>query len=195
LLDEISGSRLNIALCMKFHWPRFNRKVHYWGAIICALPVLIVILSGILLLLKKESTWIQPPTAKGQTGDPSVGFSQILSAAISVPQSGIRSWDDIARLDIRPDKGLVKVHATNHWEIQLDHRSGEILQVAYRRSDIIESLHDGSFFHDSVKLWVFLPSAMVLLILWLTGIYLFVKPYLIKWHRKPERASNNPGAL
>ncbi len=51
-------SRLYFAHDMKIHWPRFNRKVHYWGAIICAVPVLVVILSGILLLLKKESAWI-----------------------------------------------------------------------------------------------------------------------------------------
>ena len=169
---------------MKFQWPRFNRKVHYWGAILCAVPVLVVILSGILLLLKKESAWIQPPTAKGQKGEPQVEFSKILSASAAVAQAEIKSWDDIARLDVRPDKGLIKVHAVNHWEIQLDHRSGEVLQVAYRRSDVIESLHDGSFFHERVKLWVFLPSAIVLLVLWVTGIYLFAKPLLVKWGRR-----------
>ena len=173
---------------MKFHWPRLNRKIHYWAAIVCALPVLLVILTGILLLLKKESRWIQPPTAKGQSGVPSVEFAQILAAATAVGQAEIKTWDDISRVDVRPDKGLVKVHAINHWEIQLDHRSGEILQVAYRRSDIIESLHDGSFFHERVKLWIFLPSALVLLVLWLTGIYLFVKPFLIRRQRKNSAA-------
>jgi uncharacterized iron-regulated membrane protein len=168
---------------MKAHWPRLNRKIHYWGAILCAVPVLIVILTGILLLLKKESTWIQPPTAKGQQGVPGVTFTQILAASTKVPEAAIRSWEDIVRLDIRPDKGLVKVHAVNHWEIQLDHRSGEVLQVAYRRSDIIESLHDGSFFHERVKLWIFLPSALVLFVLWVTGIYLFAMPLLVKWRR------------
>lgn len=171
---------------MKLHWPRFNRKVHYWGAITCFLPVLVVIFTGILLLLKKESSWIQPPMAKGTKGEPTVGFSQILSASAAVQQAEIKSWADISRLDLRPDKGVIKIHAINHWEIQLDHRSGEVLQVAYRRSDIIESLHDGSFFHERVKLGVFLPSAVVLLVLWLTGIYLFVTPLLVKWRRKAK---------
>ncbi len=169
---------------MKFQWPRLNRKIHYWSAIICAVPVLIVILTGILLLLKKESAWIQPPAKNGSKGEPTLEFSQIFSLSAAVPQAQIRTWDDITRLDIRPDKGLVKVHAVNHWEIQIDHRSGEVLQVAYRRSDLIESLHDGSFFHEYIKLWVFLPSAVVLLILWMTGIYLFAKPLLVKWSRR-----------
>ncbi len=172
---------------MKFHWPRLNRKTHYWGAILCAAPVLVVILSGILLQLKKESAWIQPPTRKGQSGEPTLEYAKILAVSAAVPQAQIRTWEDIARLDLRPDKGLVKVHAKNHWEIQLDHRSGEVLQVAYRRSDLIESLHDGSFFHQQVKLWIFLPSAVVLLVLWVTGIYLFAKPLLVKWKRKQPR--------
>ena len=108
---------------------------------------------------------------------------------MSIPQAAIQSWGDIARLDIRPDKGLIKIHAVNHWEIQLDHRSGEVLQVAYRRSDLIEALHDGSFFHERVKLWIFLPSALILLVLWITGIYLFVKPQMLKWARKQKQSS------
>jgi uncharacterized iron-regulated membrane protein len=169
---------------VKIHWPRFNRKVHYWAAILCAFPVLVVILSGILLLLKKESDWIQPPTREGVAGDPTIPFAEILARSKGVEEAEIRSWADVTRLDVRPDKGVIKVNAANHWEIQIDHRSGEILQVAYRRSDLIESIHDGSFFHDSVKLWIFLPSAIVLLVLWFTGIYLFAKPLLVKWQRK-----------
>jgi hypothetical protein len=37
---------------MKLH--SFNRKVHYWGAIIIALPVLIIISTGLLLQMKKQ---------------------------------------------------------------------------------------------------------------------------------------------
>lgn len=176
---------------MRIHWSRLNRKIHYWGALLCAVPLLIVILTGVLLLLKKESHWVQPPTARGQKGEPTIELSKILATSIAIPQAEIRSWEDITRLDIRPDKGLVKVHAVNHWEIQLDHRSGEVLQVAYRRSDLIESLHDGSFFHERVKLWIFLPSALILLVLWLTGIYLFMKPLLAKWTRRQKRLVKN----
>ncbi|MGJ8678346.1 MAG: PepSY domain-containing protein [Akkermansiaceae bacterium] len=178
---------------MRIQWPRLNRKVHYWSAIICAVPVLIVIITGILLLLKKESAWIQPPSQKGSTGAPTLSYESILATAVAVPEAEIASWDDVSRLDIRPGKGLIKVMAKNHWEIQLDHQSGTVLQVAYRRSDVIESLHDGSFFHDYAKLGVFLPSAIVLLLLWITGIYLFVKPLLVKRSRKQKVRSREEG--
>lgn len=174
---------------MKFKWNRFNRKTHYWGAIICAVPVLIIIVTGIMLLLKKEIAWIQPPTIKAEKGVPTLSFDEILQASQKVPEAEIASWDDIDRLDIRPSKGVIKVRSENSWEIQLDHDSGEILQVAYRRNELIESLHDGSWFHDNVKLWIFLPSAVVLLVLWVTGIYLFVVPLLVKRNRKKKKAA------
>ena len=139
-----------------------------------AVPVLVVILSGLLLLLKKEVDWIQPPSQRGSSKELVLGFDQVLDIAKTVPEAGINGWEDIDRLDVRPSKGMLKVRAKNRWEIQIDAQSGEILQVAYRRSDFIESLHDGSFFHDKVRLWVFLPSAVVLLGLWLTGLYLFI---------------------
>jgi len=153
---------------------RTNRLLHRWASIAISLPLLIVILSGFLLLFKKESNWIQPPTRAGTTSQLSLSFDQILAISKSVPEAKIKSWDDVNRLDVRPKKGMVKVRAKNRWEIQIDTQTGHILQVAYRRSDLIESLHDGSFFHPNARLWIFFPVAILLLILWLSGIYLFI---------------------
>ena len=153
---------------------RFNRLFHRWASVVVAVPLLLVIVTGMLLLFKKESSWIQPASQRGSSGELVLGFDQILDISKTVPEACVGSWDDIDRLDVRPAKGMLKVRAENRWEIQIDTRTGEILQVAYRRSDLIESLHDGSFFHDKVRLWVFLPSAVVLLGLWLSGSYLFV---------------------
>ncbi len=83
-------------------------------------------------------------------------------------------------MDVRSGTGVVKVRAENHWELQIDTTNGEVLQVAVRRSDLIESIHDDSFFHENFKLWVFLPSAIVLAGIWGTGIYLFLLPYILK---------------
>lgn len=172
---------------MKINWKKFNRTTHYWGSIICALPILIIIGTGTLLLLKKEFNWIQPATVRGMAGAPAVSFDDILKAAISVDQAKIKSWADINRLDVRPGKGVIKVRSENQWEIQLDQNSLKILQVAYRRSDFIESLHDGSYFHDKAKLGVFLPAALILLLLWLTGLYLFLKTVVSKTSAKRRR--------
>jgi len=82
---------------------------------------------------------------------------------------------------------MLKVRCVNSWEVQLDSKTGEVLQVAYRRSDLIEQIHDGSFFHERAKLWFFLPSALVLAVLWGTGLYLFVLPYYAKWKKRRKK--------
>ena len=167
---------------MKFNL--LNRNVHYWVSIVVAVPILIVIVSGILLQTKKQFAWIQPTELRGAGKNPSVSLPQVLEICRRIPEAEIESWDDINRLDVRPSRGMLKVWAKNNWEIQIDTETGAVLQTAYRRSDIIESIHDGSFFHDNVKLWIFLPSGIALLLLWLTGIYLFILPIWILRRRK-----------
>jgi uncharacterized iron-regulated membrane protein len=169
----------------------WNRKLHRWGAVVIALPLIIVVASGLLLQLKKQSDWIQPPSITGTRGELTVGFDRILEIARSVPEAGISGWGDVDRLDVRPGRGMVKVRCKNRVEIQIDTHTGEILQVSVRRSDLIESIHDGSFFFEGAKLWIFLPSALILAGLWGTGIYLFLLPYLARRRRRVRRMSRS----
>jgi uncharacterized iron-regulated membrane protein len=159
---------------------RLNRELHRWGSILVAIPILLLIGSGIFLVLKKNIDWIQPPTQSGMSQSPTITFDSVLQIAKSVPETSVQSWDDVDRLDVRPGRGLIKVRAKNRWEIQIDSETGVVLQVAYRRSDIIESLHDGSYLFSGYGLWVLLPVATTLLLLWVTGMYMFIRPYLRK---------------
>lgn len=168
------------------------RKLHRWGAILVALPFLLVIVTGLLLQLKKEWSWVQPPTQKGQGKIPSISFDAMLQTLRTVPEAEVKEWADVERLDVQPRRGMAKAQLKNHIEVQLDLQSGQVLQVAERRSDWIESLHDGSWFHDKVKLYVFLPAAFVVLCLWITGVYLFFLPWAVKWQRR-QRERRLPG--
>jgi uncharacterized iron-regulated membrane protein len=161
-----------------------NRKVHYWASVIIAVPILIVICSGILLQLKKQFTWVQPPEQRGIGKEVSVDFSRVVEICRAVPEAQVQSWSDINRIDVRPSRGMMKVWTNTNWEIQIDTKTGDVLQTAYRRSDIIEAIHDGSWFHENAKLWLFLPSGITLLLLWLTGMYLFFLPILMRARRK-----------
>lgn len=172
-------------------WQVVWRKLHFWGSVAVAIPVLIVVVSGILLLLRKDIDWIQPPTQKGAAAEPSITFDRVLEIAKSQPVGEINDWSDISRLDVRPGKGVIKIRSKNQWEIQIDSQSGVVLSTAYRRSDIIEAIHEGTFFHDAARLGIFLPSALMLLILWITGIYLFVIT-INKRAKKRRRLNNKP---
>ncbi len=164
---------------MAKNWNWWSRKLHRWGALISAIPLALVIVSGLLLQVKKQVTWVQPATQKGQASNqvPRLEWSEILSVSATVPEAGIQSWEDIDRLDVRFDKGVVKVRSRNRWELQLDLQDGQVVSSKYRRSDWIESLHDGSYFSDAAKLWVFLPNGFILLGLWGTGVWLWLLPF------------------
>jgi len=173
---------------MKWHTRRDSRKIHRIGAIIIALPFLVVLITGLLLQVKKDVSWVQPASQEGVSTIPSISFQQILEVVQSVPEAEIQTWEDIDRLDVRPDKGMVKVRAVNHWEIQIDTETAEILQVEYRRSDIIEAMHDGSWFADAAKYWIFLPTGFIVLVLWITGIYMYFIPALNKRRNQKRMA-------
>lgn len=150
-----------------------NRKVHFWASAIVAVPLAVIIASGIVLQLKKHWSWVQPPEQRGSVSDPAIDLEQILDAVRRDPRLGVTGWDDVNRLDVRPGKGVVKVWLKSNWEAQVDLGTGEVLQVWYRRSDWIESIHDGSVFGDAVKLGVFFPTAVTVLLLWVGGMWMW----------------------
>jgi uncharacterized iron-regulated membrane protein len=169
---------------MKYRLTILNRKVHYWLSIAVILPFSVVVCTGIILLLKKDVAWIQPPTLKGTGKSPTLSFDSVLAVCRRVPEASVQSWSDITRIDVQPSKGVMKVQTKSLWEIQLDIQSARVLHVAYRRSDVIESLHDGTFFHELAKYVVFLPSALCVLALLITGIVLFFHPLLVRFKRR-----------
>jgi uncharacterized iron-regulated membrane protein len=157
-----------------------NRKLHYWGSAIVAIPILAIIVTGLLLQMKKHWTWVQPVEHRGSVKAPAIELSDILKAIREHkdPSVSVAGWDDIKRLDVRPDRGVAKATLHNDYEVQVDLGTGRVMQVAYRRSDLIETIHDGSILGDWVKLGIVLPSALVLLFLWGSGIWMWVYPFL-----------------
>jgi hypothetical protein len=162
---------------------KLSRVLHRWGSIIALLPLMIIIFSGIVLQLKKKLAYVQPPTQSGAGTEPAIGFERILEVVKTVPEAEIESWEDVDRLDVRPSKGVVKVRCKNRYEVQIDTETAQILHVAFRRSDLIESIHDGSYFNEHFKLWVFLPAGIVLAALLITGVHLFLLPHLVRRKR------------
>ena len=165
------------------------RKIHHWGSIVIALPLIIMIGAGVLLMLKKEIEWIQPSSQKGVEREtiPMASMDDLFKAAKSIEHAGFTNWSELDRADLKPGKGIIKFVSATHWEVQVDTSTAKVLQVAKRRSDVIEAIHDGSYFADWMKLGLFLPVGITLFILWLTGVYLFV---LTEYKKAKKRKKN-----
>ena len=173
-----------------------NRKVHHWASFFAAVPILVIICSGLLLQMKKQWDFVQPPERRGSVTEPSVDFVQLMTALKSVPSLGVAGWDDVDRIDVRPGRGLAKVTLKSRWEAQIDLGTGAVLQTAYRRSDLIESIHDGSFFAgDWTKLGLFLPAGAVLLLLWMTGVWMVWVPFINKRRKHADKVRPKAAAV
>ncbi len=165
----------------------WNRRLHRWGAVAIGIPFLVVIVTGVVLQVKKQVRWVQPAERQTEARIPTVPYSVVMENARAVPEAGIQSWDDIDKIDLRPGKGMLKLIARNRWELQMDIATGEVLQVAFRRSDFIETLHDMSWIHGSAKLWLGVPMGLIVLGLWLTGGYMWLV------HLRGKRRSRDAG--
>jgi len=170
---------------------RLIRDLHYWASVFIALPLAVMIGAGLFLMLKKEFGWIQPPSQRGAgleiTGDGAFEakpLSELFAAAQAARPESFTTWDALARADIKPGRDIIKFVAEDNWEAQVDLATGEVLQLAYRRSDLIEALHDGSRFASWTKLWLFFPAGIVLAGMWGTGLYLFALPYWKRWQKR-----------
>ncbi len=172
------------------HLNVLNRKVHYWISAIIGAPLIVIAVTGSLLQLKKHWTWVQPAETRGSVKSPVIDLAQVMASLKAHPTLGVEGWQQVNRMDVRPDKGVVKVWLKSNWEAQVDLGNAEILQVAYRRSDWIESIHDGSIFGDAVKLGLFFPAAVGLVLLWCGGVWMFVYPFIGRRRVRKAKAAS-----
>jgi uncharacterized iron-regulated membrane protein len=122
------------------------RSIHKWIGISVFLFMIITASTGVLLGWKKNVNLLQPPTLKGSTVemDEWVSFGKVAQAAMRGIDSVTSKKIEIDRMDVRPDKGIIKVTFTeDYWEAQIDGGTGKVLSVAQRHADWIEHLMMG----------------------------------------------------
>lgn len=160
---------------------RFFWHGHKWVGIVLALWLLLITVTGFLLLLKKKVDWIQPPIQRDRPGsvEAIISLETLLEVVLAQQHPDFQTLEDIDRVDFRPGHRIFKVIATDHHaEIQVGAISGEVLSVATRRSDLLEQLHDGSFFGGLVHAWLMPLLAAGLVFLTGSGLWVWLAPLL-----------------
>lgn len=153
--------------------------------------MLITSTTGVLLGWKKNIALLQPETQKGSSLllKEWRGFDHIARAAQQAVDSVVGKKIEIDRMDVRPDKGIIKVtFKEGYWEAQVDGASGKVLSVAQRHADWIEHIHDGSILSELFKIIYTNYIGLGLLFLSLTGFWLWYGPRIIrKWKNQSEQ--------
>ncbi|MEQ9415667.1 MAG: PepSY-associated TM helix domain-containing protein [Cyclobacteriaceae bacterium] len=145
--------------------------------------ILITASTGILLGWKKNVDILQPPEHKGTSTDLTqwVSIETIVQSASLAIDSVVGHPIEVDKLDVRPSKGITKVlFKEGYWEVQVDGVTGKSLSVLQRHSDWIEHIHDGSIISDFVKITYTNLLGWGLLILSLSGFWLWYGPKVVK---------------
>jgi uncharacterized iron-regulated membrane protein len=167
------------------------RKIHYWLSLPLLATVFVIAATGSVLALKKDFAALQPPTQTGAApGDLHRPISDLVAAVSTVPGQSRTSWQDIDRIDIRPGDGVAKVILNSRTEVQVDLATGKVLQVGYRTSDFIETIHDFSILGGAWKYILSFGSGIALLAMAGTGAYLFLLPMLAKRRRRQKNGGS-----
>jgi len=164
------------------------RTWHRFFGISVALFILVTASTGILLGWKKDVDLLQPPEQKGTSSllREWVSIEQIVESAQHAMDSVVEGSNEVDKLDVRPSKGIVKVlFKDGYWEVQVDGATGKSLSVLRRHSDWIEHIHDGSIVGDLFKLTYTNFIGWGLLILAISGVWLWYGPKLVRNIKNP----------
>lgn len=169
--------------------------LHKWIGLSICLVVAVTAVTGFLLLVKKEFSSIQPPTQEGAEGtvEQFLPISEVFAAVHASGNPAFATADDIDRIDLRPGERVHKVRSKHGYEeIQVCAVTGAILSEAWRPSDLIESIHDGSWFAAVWHDYGMPIVALCLLFLSVSGVVIWAIPVLRKRRRARERAARTP---
>ena len=176
---------------------RLARKVHRTVGAMLFVFFFFVACTGLLLGWKKHSGGIiLPESYEGKSTNQQdwlpIHVLQDKARQVMTEHFSPDVSLELDRIDIRPDKGMVKfVFLEGYWGVQLDCTTGELLHLERRRSDFIENLHDGSYLdyvfgtnYGQIKLVYTSIMGTALLIFTISGFWLWYGPKRYRAHSK-----------
>jgi uncharacterized iron-regulated membrane protein len=174
---------------------RIHRRIHKWISIPFVIFLILIGLTAILLAWKKE-TGLIPKTQETRVENPGdwIPVEKIMEIGSAYMRDSLQKDSKIDRLDIRPDKGIIKIiYKFNFTEVQVDGYTGEVLSVNQRNSDLIEKIHDGSILDfvlksdsENSKLIYSTLTSLALIALGISGFYLWYNPRKIKKFKRKQ---------
>jgi uncharacterized iron-regulated membrane protein len=168
---------------------RIFRKVHRLTGLFLFIFFIIIAVTGILLGWKKNSGGlILSQTSQGTSSEFEhwLPLDSLYKNALKILADSVGPDlnQEVDRIDIRKEKGIVKFTFKDHfWGLQIDGTTGKVLHIERRRADFIEKVHDGSildyYFNtsgDQMKLVYTSVLGIALLTFTITGFWLWYGP-------------------
>lgn len=140
------------------------RRWHRRVSILIALPLAVIIVTGMALQLRNQFESIQPKTVPtANTGAPLISLETALSKVTGT----------VDQVIYRPEKNALAVRLKDGMEVQLHPQTGEVLKRAPRRTNFLIDLHQGSFLGPWSQFGVFILTGQGLLFLLISGLLIY----------------------
>lgn len=171
------------------------RNLHKWIGLFACVFLMVLSVTGFFLSIKKRFEWIQPTALAG--GDVSsahdiVSMGLVFEAARIAGGEGFASFNDLNRVDYRPGDNVFKVRSANGLsEVQVDGATGKVLKTSHRRDQLIENVHDMSFFSGAMHDWFLPVIAVSLFLMSTTGVVMFLVPVFRRRKYRKQRSMGN----
>lgn len=156
---------------------RFLRVFHRWIAGFILLPMMVTAVTGGLLILRHQLEWVQPASLKQSPPDRWASIETVYAKLLADPKTQVEEWQDIASIIVKPSKGIFHVRTAGGLQVQMAGTDAEILSILPRRTGLLITLHEGSFWGDDVRYYLFFPAVIGLLLLLISGAVLFYRYY------------------
>lgn len=144
------------------------RKYHRIISLIIALPLFLVVSTGITLIPRGKVDFIQPRPVKMEK----ISDKSLLSIAEIISASQVKETE-IDQIIYRPQKFHLALRLKNGEEIQMHPQTGEILKKQMRYTNILIELHQGSFFGEVGQYGVMLITGLGLMFLLISGLLIY----------------------
>ena len=161
------------------------RSLHRWIGFVACLFLALISTTGFFLALKGQFAFMRPPvmpTSELESAKAILPLADVLQIAFDAGQHELDELKDVDRVDFRPGDNVFKVVSkTGYREIQVDGTRGTIVSNAKRNDQLMEDLHDMSYFAEATHEFVLPAVAVMLFLLSTSGIVIFSVPIVRRW--------------
>jgi uncharacterized iron-regulated membrane protein len=167
---------------------RSLRTLHKWIGLFACLFLTVIAFTGFLLSIKKRVEWLQPATRDGgEIAGPHevIPMHEMFEAAKTAGGKGFEDFSKLDRVDYRSKQNVYKVRSADGLkEVQVDGKTGAVLNVSPRRDQLTENIHDMNFVAPWMHAWVLPAVALGLFFLGISGCIMFFVPVFRRWKFK-----------
>jgi uncharacterized iron-regulated membrane protein len=149
------------------------RTWHAWVGLVAALPLLVIVVTGLVLQLRNQFEAIQPKTVtmKLEEGKPLLSMEEVI---VKFPPGKVE------QIIYRPSKGNYSIRIKGGDEIQMNPQTGEVIKDLPRRAGLLIDIHQGSWLGPFGQYVLHFGAGLSLVFLLISGVLIFP---IRRWRR------------